>query len=370
MKTLAVRFAFIAVLLVSTCASAMACSCVGSEPACEAAWLQADAVFIGRVYWSSSGMTKNVYGQQVMRRSVTIKVLEPFVGNQQGWITVDTGMGGGDCGFNFVWFVKYVVYAHRNKDGTLETSICTRTKTVSEASEELEYLRSIKYRENEGRVYGRVSQYTFEPKFTPAKESKVSRDSLDFEEQFAPMHPLAGTVVRLKSGKDGSERNIRAAENGDFSFENLPPGPYVFSVDLPSVMAPYGPIDITVPAKGCYMAKVGTAYNGRVEGRVSNSEGAGISYADVEIVRAEDAENAERAFRWTTAKKDGTFLIGPLPPGDYFIGVRITKYSGERKLAKTYYPGVSDLRNAKRVSLREGQLVEGLDFRVHDKQAD
>src|SRR5690242_12833412 len=123
MKTLVSRFAVFTALLVSTCTSGMACSCVGSAPTCQATWLQADAVFVGRVYWSSSKITKNQFGQEVLRRSVKIKVLEPFVGDVQGWVTIETGMGGGDCGFNFSWSEKYVVYAYRDKEGALGTSI-------------------------------------------------------------------------------------------------------------------------------------------------------------------------------------------------------------------------------------------------------
>ena len=135
-------------------------------------------------------------------------------------------------------------------------------------------------------------------------------------------------------------------------------------------MTPYKPFEITVPAKGCYLVKVGTACNGRLVGKVTDSKGTAISYADLEVVRAEDAEKTEHAFRWANANEDGMFEIGPLPPGNYVIGVRITKYSGERKLPKTYYPGVRDLQNARRISLREGQLVQGLDFRVSANQPD
>jgi hypothetical protein len=370
MKTLVSRFAVFTALLVSTCTSGIACSCLESSPACQAAWLQADTVFVGRVYWSSSKIAKDQFGQEVLRRSVKIKVLEPILGDAQGWVNIETGMGGGDCGFDFSWFQKYVVYAHRAKDGTLGTSICMRTKSVSEAGEDLAYLRSIKYRDDRGRVYGRVSQYTFDSNFKPATASKVSLDSLDYEEQFVAMRVLAGTVVRLKSEQDGSEQTRRASENGDFSFDNLLPGRYVFAADLPSVMTPYKPSEITVPAKGCYMAKVGTAYNGRLVGKVTDSAGTAISYADVEVVRAEDAEKAEHAFRWVNANKEGIFELGPLPPGDYVLGVRIAKYSGERKWHKTYYPSVSDLQDARRVTLREGQLVQGLDFRVNVNQPD
>lgn len=131
MKTLVSRFAVFTVLLVSTCTSGIACSCIGSPPACQAAWLQADAVFVGRVYWSSFKINKNQFGQEVRKsrirttltevqqRSVKIKALEPFVGDVPGWVNIETGMGGGDCGFNFSWFEKYVVYASRDKDGTL-----------------------------------------------------------------------------------------------------------------------------------------------------------------------------------------------------------------------------------------------------------
>jgi hypothetical protein len=84
----------------------------------------------------------------------------------------------------------------------------------------------------------------------------------------------------------------------------------------------------------------------------------------VEVVRASEAENAERAFRRINANKDGTFEIGPLPPDEYVIGVNIVKYSGTRGEPKTLDPGVADVRQAKRIRVREGQLIEGLNFRL------
>jgi len=368
MKNFAARFAVLAAISIFTTASAFACSCVKNRPACEAAWLQGDAVFVGRVYWASSKMTKNPVGHEIPRRVLKIKVLEPFVGDVSGWVNVETGLGGSDWGFYFSLWEKYVVHAHRDKDGTLATSICMRTRKVAGAEDDLAYLRSIKYLPDRGRVYGRVSQYTFVPDFKPAAISTVSVDSLDYEEQFVAMRPLPGTALRLKSERDGSEETRYTANNGDFSFDNLLPGRYVFTVDLPVVIAPYKPSEITVAAKGCYMVKVATAYNARVAGRVTDKGGTGISYADVEVVRAEEAESAEHPFRWVNANKDGVFEIGPLPPGEYLLGVRIAKYSGERKWPRTYYPGVVGVRDAKRIRLREGQLVDGLNFQLDASQ--
>ena len=106
MTTLSSRFAVLVVLFISVCTSGIACSCIGNPPACQAAWLDADAVFVGRVYWSSPKLSNNQFGQEVLRRSVKIKVLEPFAGDVQDWVSVKTGMGGGDCGFSFSWFEK------------------------------------------------------------------------------------------------------------------------------------------------------------------------------------------------------------------------------------------------------------------------
>ena len=87
-------------------------------------------------------------------------------------------------------------------------------------------------------MYGRVAQYTFDPKFKPTEASKFSRDSLEYEDQFVAMRPLRGTAIRLKNIGSESEQTMRAASNGDFSFDNLRPGRYEFAVGLPSVMDP------------------------------------------------------------------------------------------------------------------------------------
>jgi hypothetical protein len=367
-RILCSRLAILVALVAPLVTSALACSCVGNGPPCQEAWFKGTTVFVGRVYWISTAATKDTAGHAVLHRTVKIKTLEPFVGDVSGWVNVETGLAGGDCGFDFKWWEKYVIYAHRETDGTLTTSICTRTRKVSDADVDLTYLRQIKYLPNHGRVYGRVALYTYDPDFKPAKVSTISPDSPGWEEQFLAKRPLPGTVVRVKSAENGNEQTRYAAENGDFAFEDLSPGKYVFSVDLPAVMTPYNIFDVTVPARGCCLVNVGTAYNGRLAGKVSDQRGAAISYVPVEVIRASDAEKADYAFQWISAKKDGTFLIGPLPPGDYVLGVRVARFSGEHRKPKTYYPGVLDLQEARRIHLREGQLIEGLDFKVDLKQ--
>src|SRR5882762_8373693 len=128
-------------LILPLASPVFACSCVPIGPPCEAAWLQADAVFVGRVYGSVLLPTKR--GDiDTLHRLVRVKILEPFIGSKSGWVTVETAAGGGDCGCDFSWGEKYVIYADRQKDGSLSTSICTRTQKVSGANLDLAYLRT------------------------------------------------------------------------------------------------------------------------------------------------------------------------------------------------------------------------------------
>lgn len=184
------------------------------------------------------------------------------------------------------------------------------------------------------------------------------------EDQLVSMRALKGTSVRLANSLSSQIQTVRAGQNGEFSFEELTPGVYDISVDLPRLMEPWNTRKITVPEKGCSEVSVRTAFNGRLSGQVEDEKGVPIPYVAVEVVRSRDADTAEHAFRWITADKNGTFEIGPLPPDEYVIGVNIAKFSGNRERPRTYYPGTSTLTAAKRIRVSEGQLVAGLNFRL------
>jgi len=332
-------------------------------PPCEAAWLQADAVFVGRVYGSVLLPTKR--GDiDTLHRLVRVKILEPFIGSKSGWVTVETAAGGGDCGCDFSWGEKYVIYADRQKDGSLSTSICTRTQKVSGANLDLAYLRTVKNLPAAGRVFGTVKQYTFDPNFK-AIEVPLSSPYGGPEEHLFSMRALTGTIVHLEDGGGVRTQIARTGQNGEFSFEGLTPGRYRISADLPRLMKLWNSREIIVPAKGCSEISVRTAFNGRLSGRVSDETGTALPYLAVEVVRASEASRAERAFRWVTADKDGVFEVGPLPPDEYVIGVNIVKYGGNREKPRTYYPGTPDEKGAKRVRVSEGQLIKTLDFQLN-----
>lgn len=108
--------------------SALACSCV-EPPADDVAVKQAAAVFTGTVTDSVGpflGGGRNGYAFEVDR------VYKGAVHSKQ-WI--DTGSGGGDCGYEFRAGKRYVVFADSEDGESLYTSICTSTRRIGDDNE-------------------------------------------------------------------------------------------------------------------------------------------------------------------------------------------------------------------------------------------
>ena len=112
---------------------ATACKCA-PPPSVALSYDGATAIFIGKVQ-----SIKEVKFQRV----VTLRVIEAFKGAKAKTVTIHTGSGGGDCGFPFVLFQSYLVYANGTAND-LGTNICSRTKGVGKASLELSELRKLR----------------------------------------------------------------------------------------------------------------------------------------------------------------------------------------------------------------------------------
>src|SRR5262245_51732739 len=151
-------------LLITMGAGAFACSCIGSAPPCQQVW-NVSAVFAGTVVAidqpdllprlpPGEGVPSN---RSVARRQnpsqptefpkkvVRFAIKEAWNGVSAGEkeIEVETGLGGGDCGYGFERGEDYLVYAYRSPQGRLTTGICSRTRRLSAAEEDLAYLRSL-----------------------------------------------------------------------------------------------------------------------------------------------------------------------------------------------------------------------------------
>src|SRR5690242_20093151 len=67
-------------------------------------------------------------------RLVTLSVLRVYSGQISGQTTLTTGLGTGDCGFDFETGKQYLIYANRIAPDSLYTNICFGTSPLDEAA--------------------------------------------------------------------------------------------------------------------------------------------------------------------------------------------------------------------------------------------
>lgn len=127
---------FLLMGMVSTSKEVKACSCI-EAPAVSEAVDQSDAVFLGTV----TSIKKHA-----SNREVTIDVKESWKGIESKTLTVYTGFNSADCGLTVDTGKNYLFYATNSSedagDVVLTSSICSRTATEFNASEDLKILGS------------------------------------------------------------------------------------------------------------------------------------------------------------------------------------------------------------------------------------
>lgn len=101
---------------------------------------EAAAIFEGEV---KSIETHEESGAIFERRIVTLRVLEVYKGPKEKTLVVGTGLGDADCGYNFKVGKKYLVYAFKNPEGRLTTTICERTRPLWRAVADRRYLEEL-----------------------------------------------------------------------------------------------------------------------------------------------------------------------------------------------------------------------------------
>ena len=125
--------------------SAFACSCVVPGTP-EEEFKEFDAVFMGTVTSISerpapdhlSEIDKAFYPKV----KIGVNVGQSWKGVTTDFVYVNTGFGGGDCGYPITGFETYLFYAHGPIDD-LNISICSRTAWYNEAQEDRNYLKQL-----------------------------------------------------------------------------------------------------------------------------------------------------------------------------------------------------------------------------------
>jgi hypothetical protein len=113
---------------------------------------RSDAIFEGRVEsvdlkWSvieakvGALIPADIEDDNSPEMQVSFDVSRSYRGEQQKNIRIRTGVGGGDCGFDFQVGEQYLVYAFADESGKLSTGICSGTALLDERKADVSYLR-------------------------------------------------------------------------------------------------------------------------------------------------------------------------------------------------------------------------------------
>src|SRR5262249_30760270 len=192
--------------------SALACDCGYAGAPCKA-FANTPTVFAGRVARISTINRKTQAGDDFKDRLVFFGVDRSYRGWQANSAEVVTGWGGGDCGYDFREGVRYLVYAYPYAETRkLYTGICQRTRPLSEAAEDLEYLDKKDDPSHGAGIEGMIEE-------------------LDPKKRIEVIGGIEGIPVLL-DGPSG-RRKVISQKDGRFQLWGLKPGSYNVTAMLP-----------------------------------------------------------------------------------------------------------------------------------------
>ncbi|MDT7604437.1 MAG: hypothetical protein QOF61_2434, partial [Acidobacteriota bacterium] len=246
-----------------------ACSCVPERPTCEA-FGSATAIFVGKVVGAKE--QREIKDENGVKRIFDVGEIyfqqeESFLGVKTPRVTIHSGTGGGDCGYWFERGKRYLVYAYGDSPKSLGTNICSRTRPLDAAGEDLTFLRGLPRQGGGVRIYGQVVEALQDPSM----------------KNWRTPHPLAGVVIKAEG-----HRNYEAATDAEGKYEltGLEPGKYKVRALLPDYYYSdeYSVREREVNDRGCAEENFFAQNDGRVRGRVLQPDGRGSPKAMVSII--------------------------------------------------------------------------------------
>jgi hypothetical protein len=199
-------------LVIALQAKASGCSCIERSP-CEA-FGYASAVFIGSVVGGTEKVrefTRDGKTSSSEAGQVRFNVEESFKGITGTEITITVlSMKGTSCGdYGLERGQRYLVYASSSQTGALTDGPCSRTRTVEDAREDLEFLHNLPRQGTGGRLSGHVG--------------------VDFGGRENPPLPQARVTISNELQRYEAVTNA----NGDYELVGLAAGKYRVILTLP-----------------------------------------------------------------------------------------------------------------------------------------
>jgi len=337
--------------------AAYACSCRQPDPPC-AHYGAASAIFLGRVVGSAERKSApDEHGNKTVFDVGTIRFLiqENFKGAPGYEVEIHSGTGGGDCGYWFLRNESYLVYAYRSKDDNkLYTNICTRTTHLTQADEDLAYLRGLANAKPGATLHGRLIRVIGDSEYRPVKEG-----------------PKMVGVKVIVTG-EGKTIETLTDDQGEYSVTGLPAGDYDAFPQLPGNLGAVSNRDrrddfgrftarepVRLVDRGCGELSFAVQFDGRVSGKVVDAAGAPAKEIQVNLLAGEDLQKSW--YTWTDNEGHYEFVL--VQPGSYLLGFNL-KWAPDEKdpYPKTFYPGVKTRTEASLLTVGEGEKLKGYDM--------
>jgi len=160
-------------------------------------------------------------------RAVSFRVLRSYRGLKSEKVIVLTGMGLGDCGFDFETEKRYLVYADRIDADNLFTSICTGTSSLEEAGPALRFLRGEQPTPDDS-LDAQTYYEKFHPRWTATACGRVSKPN------GTPLDQASVEMTQVRDEpfppKRESDPNLSKTD-GSFCIPNISPGKYVLTAE-------------------------------------------------------------------------------------------------------------------------------------------
>ncbi len=331
----------LALLLAVDTADTLACSCLNPGPPCQS-YFQSDVVFVGTV--------RDIV--RVKGSDVDSDVRVDFEGAvasrgvQGASITVFTSDGTASCGYPFKRGERYVVYGYRSKDGTgIRTSICSRTRELKDAGEDLKFFGTLLLPAAGARVFGSATHVENDP---------LTREVRDYG-------PVGNISVRLLGS--GRSFEARTGQDGRYEFNGVPPGSYELTAVPPprfSIAFLSGPKIELKGAGGCQSVSFWLRYDTRIRGTISRPDRRPVVDA---IVEATPAALRDKGYAGepasTRTDSTGRFELSGVSAGQYILGVNLTTGPDSDVVSSTrFHPDATEPANALPFEVIAGEHLE------------
>ncbi len=309
--------------------AAYACSCgvgITGNPVCQSTW-QHRAVFTG-IPTAIDLNSVGIHG--FPNRKVKLRVTRPLVGlpATTGEITIETGRGGGDCGYSFELGKEYIVFAYGGENESLGTGICSPTRPIEQATEDLKYFDQLP----SAKPLGEIRVTAFDP-----TQSWLKRKG-----DISDLAVLPETQVHLKG--DSIELSVKTDSAGRAWIRDLPPGKYTLTASRPNYITAALPA-IDLHARGCAEVPAALRLNRMVKGLVRSADGRPAPSIMIEAIDTDPPEPGQsiQSRDSATTDSEGRFELSNLRTGKYHIGISLTRSpTPDAPYTRWFYPGTEE----------------------------